>query len=57
MTCVTGYVGSIASVLGCVRRDREEFVKIDAKKRAGAGGRGMRALSPALTCFCNGPII
>ena len=26
-------------------------MKIDSKKRAGAGGRGMRALFSALTCF------
>ena len=35
----------------------EETVKIDAKKRAGAGERGMRVLFSALTCFCDAPII
>ena len=35
----------------------EETVKIDAKKRAGAGERGMRVLFSALTRFCDAPII
>ena len=36
---------------------REEIVKIDAKKPAGAWERGMRVLLSALTCFCDVPII
>ena len=36
---------------------QEETVKIDGKKRAAAGERGMRVLFSALTCFYDAPII
>ena len=55
-TCVPGLSPAISVELPQFQA-HEETVKIDTKKRAGAGERGMRVLFSALTCFYDAPII